>query len=97
MDTLRDATVNEIHELAEVESKRNIGPLFENDADLQATCEMLTIEFGDLAHRFIDLHSVWEGKRSVITEQFDKELRDLMTEVENNSRDKLKEQLNASR
>jgi len=38
MDALRDATVKEIHELAEVESKRNIGPLFENDADLQATC-----------------------------------------------------------
>ena len=97
METLRDVTVKEIRELAEVESKRNIGPLFENDLNLQATCEMLTVEFGDLAHRFIDLHSVWEGKRSVITEQFDKELRDLMTEVENNSRNKLKEQLNASR
>ena len=68
MEALRDATVKEIHDLAETENIRNIGPLFENDADLQATCEMLTVEFGDLEHKFIDLQSVWEGKRAIITE-----------------------------
>ena len=34
MDALRDATIKEIVELAEMESKRNIGPLFENDLAL---------------------------------------------------------------
>ena len=94
---MRDTTVKEIVELAEIESKRNIGPLFENDLALQRTCDMLTVEFGDLEHTFIDLHSFWEGKRSFITQQFEKELSDLMIEVESNSGDKLKEQLNASR
>jgi hypothetical protein len=68
MEALRDMTVKEINELAETENLRNIGPLFANDADLQATCEMLKVEFGDLEHKFIDLQSVWEGKRSIITE-----------------------------
>jgi hypothetical protein len=68
MDALRDATIKEIVELAELESKRNIGPLFENDLALKRICDMLTVEFGDLEHMFIDLHSFWEGKRSVITQ-----------------------------
>ncbi|MFN9897365.1 MAG: hypothetical protein ACK55Z_00950 [bacterium] len=65
---MRDATIKEIHELAETENLRNIGPLFENDEELQATCEMLTVEFVDLEHKFIGLQSFWEGKRSIITE-----------------------------
>ena len=58
---------------------------------------MLTVEFSDLENDFIGLYSFWEGKRSIITQQFEKELSELRIEVENNSSDRLKEQLNASR
>ena len=46
---------------------------------------MLTVEFSDLENDFIGLYSFWEGKRSIITQQFEKELSDLMIEVESNS------------
>ena len=38
MEALREATIKEIHELVETENEREIGPLFENDGDLDATC-----------------------------------------------------------
>jgi hypothetical protein len=34
MTALSEATVKEIHELAEAEGKRDLGPLFENDQEL---------------------------------------------------------------
>jgi len=58
---------------------------------------MLTVEFSDFENDFISLYSFWEGKRSIITQQFENELSDLMIEVESNSLGKLKEQLNTSR
>lgn len=97
MEALKDATINDIKELAEAEKIREIGPLFENDQDLQAIFEMIKVEFGDLEKKFEDLHSVWEGQRSNIKKRFDKELLDLITEVENNRSEKLKEQLSVSR
>ena len=97
MEALKDATINDIKELAETEKIREIGPLFENDQDLQEICEMIKVEFGGLEKKFEDLHSVWQGQRSNIKKRFDKELLDLITEVENNRSEKLKEQLSASR
>ena len=61
MEALKDATINDIKELSEAEKIREIGPLFENDQDLQAICEMIKVEFGGLEKKFEDLHSVWQG------------------------------------
>ena len=57
---------------------------------------MLTVEFGGLETKFVDLQQAWQSKRSGIKERFDKEMLDLITEVENNKSDKLKEQLSVS-
>ena len=55
MEALKDATINDIKELAEAEKIREIGPLFENDQDLQAICEMIKVEFGCLVLFFPDV------------------------------------------
>ena len=97
MEALREVTINDIKELAESEKIGEIGPLFENDQDLQEICNIIKVEFGGIEKKFEDLHSVWQGQHSNIKKRFDKELLDLITEVENNRSEKLKEQLKASR
>jgi hypothetical protein len=61
MEALREATINDIKELAESEKIGEIGPLFENDQDLQEICNIIKVEFGGIEKKFEDLHSVWQG------------------------------------
>jgi hypothetical protein len=90
MEGLKEGLIKEIHELVETESKRGIGPLFETDAEVKATCALLKVEFGAIEKRFEDLRNLWHGKRSSITERFDKELLELMEEMEANKTETLK-------